>query len=151
MTVIFRDVYDGLSMTRAKLDGLDFNELMYADDTALLTSSVHAMNRLIAKIGKCAGYHGLNFNKNKCVSTNFHVEGVSKYADGTKVPTADTATYLGGELSRAGSVRTQLSTKIGSCFGVLKNCNSSGTTHSVQPNSKFLYTTPLYVQNSCMD
>ncbi len=50
MTVMFRDIHDDLNLTRGKMDGLDFTELMYADDTALITNNANAMNRLIGKL-----------------------------------------------------------------------------------------------------
>ena len=54
MTVWIRDVYDGLETNRAKLEVLDFCELMYADDAAVITNNVNAMDRLLAKIESCA-------------------------------------------------------------------------------------------------
>ncbi len=87
MTVVFRDVHDGSNLTRGTFEGIDFTELLYADDTAPITSNVSATNRFLARNGKCAKYHGLNFNKNKCVSMNFHTTHKTKYEDGSLVPT----------------------------------------------------------------
>ena len=72
MTVIFRDVHDDLSMARGTVDRLSFTELLYADDTVLITNNVSTMNRLLATIEKCALYHGMGLNKTKCVSLTFH-------------------------------------------------------------------------------
>jgi hypothetical protein len=44
MTVVFRDVHDSLNMQRGLVEGLSFTELLYADDTALVTNTVNAMN-----------------------------------------------------------------------------------------------------------
>lgn len=55
-----------------QVEGLSFMELLYADDTALITNNVNTMNRLLAKVEKCATYHGLAFNKAKCINMNFH-------------------------------------------------------------------------------
>jgi hypothetical protein len=63
MTVIFRDVHDGLNLNRGRLESLDFTELLYADDTALITNNVNAMSKFLAKIEKCILYHGFNHNK----------------------------------------------------------------------------------------
>ena len=98
-------MHDGLNMTRGKLDGIDFTELLYADDTALITNNINAMNRLLAKIEVCAQYHGLNFNKDKCVSMNFHVAQKTKYANGTEVPTPDNTVYLGADISKRNDTR----------------------------------------------
>ena len=112
MTVIFRDVHDGLNLSRGTLDGLSFTELLYADDTVLITNNVNAMNRFLRNVEKCARYHGLSFNKDKCVSMNFHCEAKTKYADGTKVPCSDAVTYLGAELTKLGSARKEINRKI---------------------------------------
>ena len=119
MTVIFRDVDDGLNLSSGKVQGLDFCELMYADDTALITNNVNAMNRLLTKIEKCALYHGLGFNKAKCVSMNFHCTEKTKYADGTRVPCHDSITYLGAELSKTHKHRRSINTKISQCIVIM--------------------------------
>ena len=120
MTVVFRDVYDGTNVTRGKLDGLDFTDLLYADDTALLTNNINAMNRLLAKIEKCAMYYGINFNKTKCVSFNFHVDGKTKYADGTAVPCEQSVAYLGATLSKSPGSGKEVSAKISQCYVILQ-------------------------------
>ncbi len=50
MTVIFRDVHDKLNLDRGTVDGINFTELLYADDTILITNNVNAMNRLLEKV-----------------------------------------------------------------------------------------------------
>ena len=47
MTVMFRDVHSELNLKRGKLKGPTFTELLYADDTALVTNNADAMNRLL--------------------------------------------------------------------------------------------------------
>ncbi len=120
MTVIFRDVHDGLNLTRGMVEGLSFTDLLYADDTALIINNVNAMNRLLAQIEKCAGYHGLNFNKGKCVSLNFHCKDKTIYADGTKVPCEDNVVYLGATLTRKGCCKKELNAKISTCMVILQ-------------------------------
>jgi retron-type reverse transcriptase len=120
MTVIFRDVHDDLNLTRGTVDGLSFTELLYADDTVLITNNVNAMNRLLRNVERCARYHGLNFNKDKCVSMNFHCDAKTKYADGTKVPCGDAVTYLGAELTKLGSSRKEVNRKISQCIVICK-------------------------------
>ena len=47
---MFRDVDDSLNLARGTLEHLNFTEILYADDTVLITNNVNAMNRLLAKI-----------------------------------------------------------------------------------------------------
>ena len=37
MQSLFEEIHDDANMTNSQLDGLDFSELAYADDTALIT------------------------------------------------------------------------------------------------------------------
>ena len=50
MTVMFRDLHRDLNLTRGRLNPLSYTELLYADDTVLITNNVNAMNRLLQKI-----------------------------------------------------------------------------------------------------
>ena len=52
MHVLFEEVYADTNLVKHRLDGLDFNELAYADDTALITPSVRAMTKLFKSIEK---------------------------------------------------------------------------------------------------
>ena len=99
MTVLFRDIHDELNLTRGRLPGLDFTELIYADDTALVTANANAMNRLVAKIEEHAEYYGLRFNKGKCVSMNFNRIGSRKSKNGERITEAAETMYLGGLIS----------------------------------------------------
>ena len=72
MTVMFRDIYDCVNLERGTLHPVNFTDLMYADDTALITNNCNAMNRLLGEIEFQADYCGLNFNKDRCVSFVFN-------------------------------------------------------------------------------
>lgn len=39
LTVMFRDIHEGLNLTRGTLEHINFTELLHADDTALITSN----------------------------------------------------------------------------------------------------------------
>ena len=65
MTILFKDVHSEINLSRGKLPGIDFTELLYADDTAIVTNNANAMNKMLASIEKQADYYGLKFNKTK--------------------------------------------------------------------------------------
>ena len=120
MTVLFRDVYDEVNLSRGRLEGLDFSELLYADDSGVFTNNVNAMNRLLAKNEEHAGYYGLAFNKTKCVCFNFNSEQRPVFADRTKVPETHETFYLGGLISKTHDHRKEVSKRISACFGTFK-------------------------------
>jgi len=123
MTVMFRDVHDELNMTRGTLDPLNFTELLYADDTILITNNLNAMNRLLAKVEEHATYYGLSFNKTKCVCLPFNSTGAPRFQDGSKVKVESGAVYLGSNISRDHNLQMEVSNKISSCFVVLNRLN----------------------------
>ena len=136
MTVMFRDVHAEINLERGRLQGLSFTELLYADDTALVTNNVNAMNRLLTQIENHATYYGLNFNKTKCVSFCFNTKGKPVFADHRKVPEQDEAMYLGGVISKVFDVRKEVNKKISACFGVLTKLNEFWFRSSCPPKFK---------------
>ena len=120
MTVMFNDIHHGQNFTRGTLPGINFTELLYADDTALITSNVNAMNRLIALIEQHADYYGLNFNYGKCVSMNFNTNHCPKFMNGTKLETPTEAEYLGSTISDKHLTRKEVSGRISTCFATLQ-------------------------------
>ena len=124
MTVLFDDVHEGTSFVRGRVDGLKFTELLYADDTALVTSNVNAMNRLVTKIESNAAYYGLNFNQTKCVSMSFNTNGHPSFSNGVNIPSAQDTPYLGSNISATHDVKKDVSARIGSCFAILSRMQS---------------------------
>jgi hypothetical protein len=123
MHTLFEEVHDEINVKRGTVEGLDYTELVYADDTALITNNVTTMNKLLAAIEKHARVFGLNFNKSKCVSMGFHSHQHPKFGNGDFVPTQDKAVYLGGLINAKHDVKPEISAKIGSCFAVLNRLN----------------------------
>jgi len=102
------------------VDGLTCNELLYADDTALVTTTAPAMNKLVATIDTCAEYFGLRFNYSKCVAMNYNTNFSTKFKTGDKIPTDIETTYLGAIVRKDHNTRREITRKISSCFATLK-------------------------------
>ena len=62
MSIMFDDIHSTSNHTRGRLPHLDFTEILYADDTVLITDNAHAMNRLLKDVEEHASYMGLAFN-----------------------------------------------------------------------------------------
>ena len=123
MTVMFRDIHDDVNLNRGKVEPIDYTELLYADDTALITNNVNAMGRLLTKIEEHPGYYGLNFNKGKCVCLNFNAQGSPKFKDGSRVKQVSDASYLGSNISCTHNLQAEINRKISSCFVILNKLN----------------------------
>ena len=68
MTVMFHDIHKRCrNRTRnGIIDGLDFSEILYADDTLLVLKNTRTTNVLLTEIEKESNYYNMKLNKNKC-------------------------------------------------------------------------------------
>jgi len=123
MHVLFEEVHDELNLTRARLDNLDFTELMYADDTAVVTNNVSGMNRLLSAIERRAAEYGLKFNRSKCVAMSFNSASRPRFMDGTPVPMESSTKYLGSTISKSHDVKSEVTGRISACFAILNRLN----------------------------
>lgn len=121
VTVLNRDVHDGLDLSRQTVRGLNFNELLYADDTALITTTAPSMNKLVKKIDHCARYFGLKFNYwySKYVALNCNTNQATKFKDETKIQKEAETMYLGAQIRKDHCVRREISKKIGSFLATM--------------------------------
>ena len=136
-----------MNLVNHRLDGLDFNELAYADDTALITPSVRAMTKLLKSIEEEAARFGLFFNKSECVCPPFNSSAQPKFADGSLVPTDEKTKYLGGIFHKRHNINDEIQFKIGSCFAVLNRLNFFWKRVAVHPNSNSTLMMLSFVQN----
>merc|ERR1712061_740235 len=69
MTVLFKDLHrdDHLNTIRHRQANWPRDEILYADDTILISPDTRALNRMLKKLEEAASLYGLKFNKDKCV------------------------------------------------------------------------------------
>ena len=120
---MFRDIHEQSNLSRGRVGHINFHEVLYADDTALITNNCHAMNRLLAEIEKQAAYYGLSFNKGKCVALNINGESIPKFADGTNLKLVNSVIYLGASMNNTDTPKQDVNTRIGTCMAVLNRLN----------------------------
>ena len=68
MSALFHDIHqnDNNAMKKDKLWGANFHELLYADDTVLMTKTLEQMQELLHQVERTAANYGLTLNFNKC-------------------------------------------------------------------------------------
>ena len=68
MSVMFHDIHCNIGgdMIEDRIPGVNFEEVLYADDTICISSSTRKMNKLIAEIEREGLKFGLKLNKGKC-------------------------------------------------------------------------------------
>ena len=97
MTVLFMDIHknDTLQLKQHRVQGMDTDEILYADDTICISEDEQAMSRLLAAIEVEGAKYGLKLNKKKCEYLYFGQAGRVFFSDGSPVPKRAEVKYLG--------------------------------------------------------
>lgn len=114
MTCIDKDVGRHCSgfVHNARLPGLDFNSVYYADDTILFSTTARALNELISHVEKFSEQYGLRLNRAKCCVLHMNKEAVIHFSDHTLLPKAQDAVYLGNNLNHTVNIRHEVIQRI---------------------------------------
>ena len=94
---------------------LGFADLCYADDTALFGFSYKEVEQSLQAIERQAGSYGMSLNKSKCIHISMYSRARVKFSDGSPVPTADEATYLGAHINNAMDPRQEIIQRLKKC------------------------------------
>ena len=67
MTVMFRDIHrkHHRDLSDSRIEQITFNELLYADDTLLISKNTRGMNKFLHAIEEESAYYGLRLNQAK--------------------------------------------------------------------------------------
>ena len=111
MTTMFIDAKQDIKHTliQQRVPGADFDEVMYADDTILVSESTKAMNLFIRQNEIKGREYGLNLNKKKCELLTTEINPNIHFEDNIKVPRKDEVKYLGIQLNQEGDRKKKLS------------------------------------------
>ena len=102
MTVMFHDIKARLNTPKQQepIRGIQFAELLYADDTFLFGTYTPNINKFLAEIQKESAYYNLRLNLNKCINiTANRKQSTIKFMDDSPVPRKHKAVYLGAILT----------------------------------------------------
>ena len=102
MSAMFKDIKTKLNTPKQRepLPGIEFAEILCADDTLLFGTHTHTINKLLHAIQAESRCYNMSLNYDKCINPTLK-QGTSsvKYLDGTLVPRKHEATYLGSLLT----------------------------------------------------
>ena len=123
MSVLFFDIHCEVDqdIIHSRLDRINFSEILYADDTLLVTKDTNGMNRLLHAIEKESSYYGLKLNQDKCCVLSLNGNSRVRFLDGSLVPHADEITYLGGTLTSHVSVASEITNRISATMATWKS------------------------------
>ena len=100
-----------------RIDGLEQQEVLYADDTLLLGTDAASLQSYLACLERQAKPHGLHLNRSKCVVMSFNSAENILYGDGAPVPKADSTEYLGAVLTDKVNINAEISKRIQAAAG----------------------------------
>ena len=97
MTVIFHDVCDDEKVKTKMQNALSqgVSDLLYADDTLLVTKDTETMNALLAAIEIESTYYNMKLNMGKCLTITMNGISHTHFRDGTSLTNVPDAKNLG--------------------------------------------------------
>ena len=118
MTVLFHDVYDviGVELLNNRLPHIRYSDILYADDTLLITTGSHLTHRFLSLIEKESAYYNLKFNHSKCQVLCMNGNKQISFQNGERLENVNHAKYLGCLLSKDACVSTEISGRIASAM-----------------------------------
>ena len=93
--------------------GIHFSELLFADDTLLFAEDGHSLDTLLWAVECVSGAYGLKLNRGKCQQISINKAQQVYFWDGTAVPVASKAEYLGGVLNTKTDPCMEVNRRIG--------------------------------------
>ena len=140
MTVMFRDIHlkHHRDLSDSRIERINFNELLYADDTLLISKTTRGMNKFLHAIEEESAYYGLRLNQAKCNILAMNGNNQVRFKDGTLVKHTDEATYLGGILTKTVNISTEISSRIASATATWKSLDMFWTQACCSLKNKIL-------------
>ena len=103
---------DHLNLIANRVDNANFNELLYADDTVLISTSAPALSRYVRELELAGAIYGLALNKAKTHHMSFNDRQPVRYADQSIIQKTHCAEYLGVLIDRSHDISTELSHRL---------------------------------------
>jgi len=115
MTIMFIDIKDRLNTPaqREPFPGIQFSEILYADDTLLFGKNTLVLKKLLKEIQKESIYYNLKLNYDKCINLTMNrVQSNITYQNGDLVPRKPKAVYLGTLLTDTNDNHAEINNRI---------------------------------------
>jgi hypothetical protein len=93
-------------------DVANFQEVLYADDTILISTKASSMNKYLALVEEESGLLGLKLNKKKCKFIDRNRRSQLRFRDGTRLEKTESAEYLGVLLNTKAEIEEELDSRI---------------------------------------
>lgn len=114
MTVLMRDAASALPLVdRQRLEKGDLTELLYADDTLLLSGCADSLEHFLAAVSQEGSKYGLSLHWGKLQLLKVRADEPLRRPDGSDIQCGAELLYLGSVISQDGRAGRELSRRIG--------------------------------------
>jgi len=118
MTVLMQDATDKLSPEdKRHLQDGSLAELLYADDTLLLSVSARSLERFLEAVSSAGSAYGLELHWGKLQLIKIRCNDHVRRPDGTRISPQSELMYLGSAVSDDGRAKRELSRRVGMAAG----------------------------------
>ena len=107
-------------MQRHRVKGANYDEVLYADDTIIISKDTRSINLMLRLIEQEGHRYGMKLNKAKCETVAGHRNHDIHFEDGVKVPAMDEVKYLGCRLNKDCDVTREVKARTAVCMATLK-------------------------------
>ena len=122
MHVMFSDVKDKFNDPRHRktFQGINFQDLLYADDTLIVAKSRKSANDYLHLIEEESEYLHLKLNHTKCCYIAYNCGGAVRFKSGEKMKHAVETTYLGASITKTVDPKHEIRKRISATMAVLE-------------------------------
>eukprot|EP00975_Prorocentrum_lima_P003394 744121-Prorocentrum_lima.AAC.1 len=111
---------EGRPLQAGQIPTLDLNSILYADDTALVSTSSGFLSSLLQALQRTGRSLGLHLNMDKCELLRFHSDLDVFFDNGQRVKLAEEARYIGCFLNDSVCIKRELRRRIAACMSTWK-------------------------------
>lgn len=95
------------------LEGIEFAEILYADDTFIFGNYIRNINKIIEELQKQSEYYNLKLNLGKCINLKMNrKQSHDKFKGGNLIDRKGEAIYLGAILNELDNNAIELNNRI---------------------------------------
>ena len=123
MTVLFHDLNRGdhLNIIMNIPDNCNFNEVLFAYDTVIVSKDTRTINKYIKELEEAASLFGLKINRGMCLAICMNCNPTRKFRDEAAITKQHEATDLGAKLTKNKYVNRKINEIIRSFMAAWKN------------------------------
>ena len=125
MSVMFSEIHKelGATLIEKRVEGITFDEILYADDTICIGTDTRSLNLFLKTIERKAKQYGLKLNTGKCEMITNQINPNVHFADGTKLRIVEEAKYLGCNLNDTSNYKKEIGKRISNTIVTMKRLN----------------------------